>query len=92
MPKKYDVVAITGTYQKDGQDKPKYENAGVIIEKDGKFHLKINKAVIFHDDGHVIQWFSLYAPRQQTQQPQQNRQRQAPPQQGPADFDDDIPF
>lgn len=83
MPKKYDVVAITGTYQKEGQDKAKFTNVGIITEKEGKFYLKLNTAVVFHDDGHVVQWFNLYEPKP----------KQAPQQAAPAapDFDDYLP-
>ncbi len=88
MPKKYDVVAITGTYQKDGQDKPKYQNVGIVAEKDGKFYLKLNTVGVFHDDGHVIQWFNLYVPKDKQQQaPNQVNHAKITP-----DFNDDIPF
>jgi len=89
MAKKYDVVAITGTYQKDGQDKARYQNVGFVGEKDGKFYLKLNQAVVFHDDGHVIQWFSLFAPKGQQQPAPQSAPQPATQSQ---DFDDDIPF
>jgi len=92
MPKKYDVVAITGNYQKDGQEKASYANVGMVIEKDGKFYLKMKHPVTVHDDGHVINFFSLFEPRQQSGQ-----QQSAPVQQGakPDHFDgggDDIPW
>ena len=83
MPKKYDVTAITGTYQKDGQEKPRFENVGMVIEKEGKFYLKLNK-LAWHDDGHIVNFFNLYPPRQNQQQP---APREAEP-----DFSDDLPF
>lgn len=89
MPKKYDVVAITGTYQKDGQDKPKYKNVGMIAEKNGKFYLKLDHMVTLHDDGHVIHWFQLYEPKQKQATQQSAPQNETKPD---ADFDDDIPF
>ena len=90
MPKKYDVVAITGTYQKDGQDKARYQNVGMVIEKDGKFYLKMNHLVTIHDDGHTVNFFNLFTP-----QPRQSNQTQSGTQQtqsGGGDYDDDIPF
>lgn len=90
MGKKYDVVAITGEYQKEGQNKPIYQTVGVIFEKDGKFYLKMNSLVTVHRDGNVVTFFSLFEPRQQTQN-QTTAQNAAPTQQSP-DFDDDIPF
>ena len=64
MPKKYDVVAITGEYEKGGVTKPRYQNVGMVIEKDGKHYLKINTPIVLHDDGHVINFFSLFEPKQ----------------------------
>ena len=84
MGKKYDVVAITGTYQKDGQDKAIYKNVGAVIEKDGKFYLSMDSLVTVHRDGHVVNFFSLFAPKV--------KQAQAAPQQPNPDFDDDIPW
>lgn len=93
MPKKYDVVAITGTYQKDGQDKNRYSNVGMVIEKNGKFYLKMTHPVTVHDDGNVINFFSLYESRSQGSQGNRNHaqeQRSAPLND---DFvDESIPF
>lgn len=85
MGKKYDVVCITGTYKKDGQDKPIFKNVGSIIEKDGKYYLKMDHLVTVHNDGHVLAWFNLYQPKDR-QQPQQAAQ------QNPYPYDDEIPF
>lgn len=32
MSKKYDVVAVTGSYEKNGETKKKYRNVGVMME------------------------------------------------------------
>lgn len=85
MPKKYDVVAITGEYEKEGQTKPRYQNVGMVIEKDGKFYLKMNSLVTMHDEGHAINFFSLYTPKNK----QQSAPQEAPPAEDP---DDSIPF
>jgi hypothetical protein len=84
MPKKYDVVAITGEYEKNGQTKPRYQNVGMVIEKDGKFYLKLT-SLAFHDDGHVCNFFSLYEPRERSQGGPDKPQ-------GGDDFNDPIPF
>lgn len=83
--KKYDVVATTGTYMKGDQEKRKYENVGMVLEKDGRFYLKIAK-LAFDDDGKLVNFFSLYEPKA--------RESQAPQAQAAIqdDFDDPIPF
>ena len=81
MPKKYDVVAITGTYKQAGEDKARFENVGMVIEKEGKFYLKLNK-LAWHDDGHMVNFFNLYVPKDKAQS-----EKKAEP-----DFDDSIPF
>lgn len=86
MARKYDVVAITGKYTgKDGKEKMNYKSVGMVLEKDGKFYLKLNHLVTVHDDGHIVNFFNLYAPRDAAQ-PQA-----APPSNEPS-FDDNIPF
>lgn len=84
MPKKYDVVAVTGSYQKDGQEKARFKNMGAVIEKNGKFYLHLDTMVTLHDDGHVISWFQLYAPK--------DEQKQDAPVNNVTVYDDDIPF
>ena len=39
--KKYDLAVKIGSYQKDGKEKPKYKNIGVVMQKDdgGQFML-----------------------------------------------------
>lgn len=89
MSKKYDVVASIGEYQKDGETKRKYANVGRVIEKDGKFYLKMTHPVTVNDAGEVVNFFSLFAPRPQGDKPQ-GQTRPAPAAED--DFDDDIPF
>jgi len=83
MPKKYDVVAITGEYEKEGQKKLRYQNVGMVIEKEGKFYLKTIMPLAMKDDGSMINFYNLYAPK---------NQNTAPSPQPSGDFDDDIPF
>lgn len=42
MAVKYEVLAATGTYQKDGQEKTRWTKIGIVIEKDAsKMSLKL---------------------------------------------------
>lgn len=65
MAKKYDVVAITGEYQKDGQTKKRYKNVGFINENaEGHLSLKLDHPVTVDDEGKVVNWFGLFEPKQ----------------------------
>ena len=62
--KKYDVVAITGTYQDaQGQEKKRYLNCGVVFENEetGNLSIKIETMPVGEWNG----WLSLFEPRQQ---------------------------
>lgn len=87
--KRYDVVAVTGTYtDRNGIEKKRYLNCGVVFETDKGLSLKL-EAVPTAGDG----WFMLFEPRNDEQRPQQRR---GDPAKEPAlagmDFNDDIPF
>lgn len=43
MKKKFDLAVKTGTYEKDGQTKNKYQNVGVIMEGDKGPFILLNK-------------------------------------------------
>lgn len=58
MGKLYDIVAVTGTYIKDGVTKNRYQNIGSIVETHGKQMLKL-EAVPINWDG----WAYLNEPR-----------------------------
>lgn len=81
MAKVYDLVAVTGKYMKDGVEKSKYMNCGVVIEKDGKLSAKIEGLPV---GGEWNGWLSLFEPRQNDQQ--QGGGQQQRPQSNP--FDD----
>ena len=94
--KKYDVVATTGTYQKDGETKYLTDNIGVILQTDKGFRLKLKASFNpagckIDDDGYI--WCALFEPR-----PKDDTQRQAHHNQTggqpvpPADDGLDIPF
>ena len=90
MAKKYDVVATTGTYEKDGEKKYLSRNVGSIIETKHGFRLLLDASFNpagceRNEDGKV--WLALFEPRKDNSQ----GQTQAPPAQGGNDFDDDLP-
>ena len=104
VQKVMNIVATTGTYQKDGQEKKKYLTVGALfIYDDGGMSIKLD-AVPTNFDGSL----SIYerdnnqqqqAPQQQQQyqqphtayQPQQ-MQQQMPQQPQPIQQQDTIPF
>ena len=49
MIKKYDIVATVGTYQKNGEIKNRFKNVGVVMEKDGKPFILLDR--IFNPAG-----------------------------------------
>jgi hypothetical protein len=60
MGVKYDVVAVTGTYQdpETGQKKNKYVTCGRVIENDNGFSLKLDVVPISGEG-----WFNLWEPK-----------------------------
>lgn len=82
--KKFDVVAITGKYQdRDGNDKNRYTNIGVVIETDKGLSLKL-EAVPVGWDG----WAGLYEPKpREGAAPAPSPRRRAED-----DFGDEPPF
>jgi hypothetical protein len=82
---KYDVVAVTGTYQDPvtGQEKKKYVTCGRVIENDKGFSLKLD-VVPINSEG----WFGLYEPKKKNNNGDGNGNRQN----DYARKDDDVPF
>lgn len=87
--KLFDVVVKTGTYQKDGEQKNRYENIGVVMDNgDGPFMLlkkTFSPAGVpdLKGDNSDMLLVSLFEPQQNNapqqqpqQQPQQNFQQQ----------------
>lgn len=94
MSKKYDVVAITGKYQdRDGNEKNRYTNIGVILETKNGLSLKL-EAVPVGWDG----WAGLYEPKErdggteQRQSAPRQQQRAPAPQSDGWDDGGEIPF
>lgn len=86
MIKKYDIVATVGTYQKDGETKKEFRKVGVLMEKDGKPFILLER--IFNPagmpaDGKRNVLLSLYEPKEENSH---NNQQQEQP------LDDHIPF
>lgn len=98
MAKKFDVVATTGTYVKDGQTKYLTKNVGEIIETKNGLAMKLDASFNpagckITDDGKI--WLKLFEPREVIDKMQNDLG--APPKSAPApsnfdNFDDDIPF
>ena len=87
--KKYDIVAVTGTYMKDGEEKKRYQNVGAVIMGDNGPYIILerwfNPAGLPNPDNRDSVFLSLFEPRQQqAPQPQFQQQKEG--------FDDDIPF
>lgn len=93
MGKLYEVTAVTGTYEKDGETKKRYMNIGSVIETKNGLSLKL-EAIPVGWDG----WAYLNEPQQREQQ--QKPAARIPQRPGAAasfgnagdDMDLDIPF
>ena len=90
--KRYDVVAVTGTYtDRNGQERRRFLNCGAVFETDKGLSLKLEALPVGFDG-----WFQLYEPREEQQAPRQAGKPQlARPRQaavGGEDFEDDLPF
>lgn len=85
-----EVAAIVGKYQKDGQEKNKYLNCGVILENEnGNKCIKLT-SLPFKDDGMLANFFGIYPLKDDAGRQQQKPQTPSP---GKRDeFDDDIPW
>lgn len=93
MHKKYDIVATVGTYIKNGETKNRYKNVGVVMEKDGKPFILLEKifnpAGLGGDRDTVL--LSLYGPKQKDSDYNQGLQNNTNQQQETFDSDH-IPF
>lgn len=86
MAKKYDVVAVTGKYtDRDGKEKNRYQNIGVVLSGKSGFTIKIESVPIGWDG-----WAYLNEPKERDEKAPASRQSssRAPTQ----EFADDIPF
>ncbi len=90
--RKYDLAVKTGSYtDRDGKQKNRYQNIGVIMQGDDGGHYAlldplINLAAVPREAGKDRVMVSMFQPNNDQQQaPRQQRQAQPQP-------DDDIPF
>jgi hypothetical protein len=90
--RKYDLAVKTGSYtDRDGKQKNRYQNIGVIMQGDDGGHYAlldplINLAAVPREAGKDRVMVSMFQPNNEQQQaPRQQRQAQPQP-------DDDIPF
>lgn len=104
MTKKYDLAVKTGSYQKDGETKNRYENIGAVFQgDDGPFIVlkrSFNPAGVPFKEGSDSIIVSCFAPKDNQgngggngggQRQAAPAQRQAPAQQQ-GGYDDDVPF
>jgi hypothetical protein len=91
--RKYDLAVKTGSYtDRDGKQKNRYQNIGVIMQGDDGGHYAlldplINLAAVPREAGKDRVMVSMFQPNNDQQQQAPRQQRQAQPQP-----DDDIPF
>ena len=90
--KKYDLAVKTGSYEKNGETKNRYQNIGSVFEGDHGFYMVLdrtfNPAGVPNPEDRSSLIVSMFEPRD-------NNQPAATPQPGPkapANFDDEIPF
>lgn len=94
-----DIAVKTGTYQKDGQTKGRYENVGSLMKQDdGSFFILLkrtfNPAGVHVEDGRdqiIMSVFDL-KDRDSSQPPRQDNPPQPQPRKADPFPDDDIPF
>lgn len=91
--KRYDVVAVTGTYtDRNGVERKRYLNCGAVFETERGLSLKLESIPVGFDG-----WFQLYEPREEQSAPRQSGPQSVARQRrlaagGGEDFEDDIPF
>ena len=66
--KKYDIVAVTGTYQKDGETKKRYQTVGVVLDGEHGPYILLERwfspAGLPNPDGRATVLLNLFAPKQ----------------------------
>jgi hypothetical protein len=96
MIKKYDIVATVGTYQKGGETKNRFKNVGVMMEKDGKPFLLLertfNLAGLPNPQGKDTVLLSLYEPKDKGSDYNQGLQQKGNVADSNNDLSDEIPF
>ena len=89
--KKYDIVAKVGTYTSNGETKGRFMNVGVMMEKDGRPYILLNRtfnpAGLPNPDNKDNILLSLYEPKTQS-----NAHSEAKGNAYVEDLDDSIPY
>ena len=66
--KKYDICVKIGSYEKNGETKNRYQTVGVMLEKDGKPFILLNRtfnpAGAPNPDNKDVVLLSLFEPKQ----------------------------
>ena len=89
MPIIKKIVATLGSYtNSQGDEKRKYQNVGVLIEKDGKMFVKLDSLVNVNDEGQVVNFFLCY----DLDKKKESAPAPAPTADPDVFFDDDIPL
>jgi hypothetical protein len=87
----YEVTVKAGVYQKDGQEKIRYQRIGSVIETKKGPMLKLDQMPLV--EGGWEGWAYLFEPQADGYKaPAKQMQNSAPAKGGFADMDDDIPF
>ena len=91
MEKLYDIVAKTGSYQKDGETKNRYLNVGSIIKGDNGPYMimerTFNPAGLPNPEDRSSLILSLFKPREKA-----DPAARMPSQDATRSFEDDIPW
>jgi hypothetical protein len=68
MAKVYDIVARVGEYEGKG----KFKNVGLVNKNDkGHLSIRLDHPITIDDDGNVVQWYSLFEPREREEKPKE---------------------
>lgn len=91
-----DIAVRTGTYQKDGQEKGRWQNVGALMKGDDGNEFIIlqrwfNPAGVVNPQNQESVILSCFK-MQGNQGGGQAQQQEPPPQDPPDDFDSDLPF
>jgi single-stranded DNA-binding protein len=92
--KKFDLAVKTGSYtDRDGKQKSRYQNIGVVMQGDDGGHYAlldplINLAAVPREPGKDRVMVSMFTPKDDQQQAPAQRQQPS----GGGRLDDDIPF
>ncbi len=81
---KGDVCVVAGRYQKDGEEKIRWQKIGILLESEKGFTINLTALPIGSgEDGNI--WLKVFPPRDKPYE------KPAPTQSKP-ESDDDIPF